>query len=172
MGNLFLKFDRVLMWLLQAIVIFTNLSVTALVLFLVLARFVLGWSVVGVLELATISAVWLYMCGAVVAARNKEHLVVDFLSLSLTTARARSLHNLAVSLIMVVVSLFFVKLAYDMVGWSIRRPQTTAALGLPLMIPQSAIVLASVLCAIYALRDLVLATRNFGGGESASSTEV
>jgi TRAP-type transport system small permease protein len=172
MGHWFDTFDRALMWVLQAIIIFTNLAVTGLVLFLVLARFVLGWSVVGVLELATLSAMWLYMCGAVVAARNKEHLVVDFLSLSLTTPRARALHDFAVSLIMVALSMFFMKLANDMVGWSIKRPQTTAALSLPLIIPQSAIVLASVLCGVYALRDLVLATRNLFGGSHPSSTEV
>lgn len=172
MGVWFQRFDRSLMWVMQAIIIFTNLAVTALVLFLVLARFVLGWSVVGVLELATLSAMWLYMCGAVVAARNKEHLVVDFLSLALKTPRARALHDLAVSLIMVILSLFFIKLASDMVGWSIKRPQTTAALSLPLMLPQSAIVMASGFFAIYALRDLVLAARTFFGGATPSSPEV
>jgi TRAP-type transport system small permease protein len=172
MGHWFERFDRMLMWVMQVIIIVTNLAVTGLVLFLVLARFVLGWSVVGVLELATLSAMWLYMCGAVVAARNKEHLVVDFLSLSLKSPRAKALHDLAVSVIMVILSLFFIKLASDMVGWSIKRPQTTAALSLPLMIPQSAIVLASVLCAIYALRDLVLAAQLFHRGGQASSTEA
>ncbi|MCP5156046.1 MAG: TRAP transporter small permease [Ectothiorhodospiraceae bacterium] len=170
MGYWFGKLDRALMWAMQAIIIVANLVVTGLVLFLVLARFVLGWSVVGVLELATLAAMWLYMCGAVVAARNKEHLVVDFLSLSLTTPRARAMHELAVSLIMVILSLFFIKLAHDMVGWSIKRPQTTAALGLPLMMSQSAIVLASVLCAAYALRDLVIAAKRLNRGGGSSST--
>jgi TRAP-type C4-dicarboxylate transport system permease small subunit len=155
----FQRCDKWLMWAMKVLIIVSNLAVTGLVLFLVLARFVLGWSVVGVLELATLSAMWLYMCGAVVAARNKEHLVVDFLSLSLTSPRARALHDLAISLIMVVLSLFFTKLATDMVGWSIKRPQTTAALSLPLMIPQSAIVMASLLCGVYAIRDLVMAAR-------------
>jgi TRAP-type C4-dicarboxylate transport system permease small subunit len=172
MERMFGRFDRTLMWLMGAIVIFTNLAVAGLVLFLVLARFVLGWSVVGVLELATLFAMWLYMCGAVVAARNKEHLVVDFLSLSLTNPRTRAWHDLAVSLIMVVLSLFFISLANDMVAWSIKRPQTTAALSLPLMIPQSAIVLASVLCAIYALRDAVLAIRTVIWGARPPSTEA
>jgi TRAP-type C4-dicarboxylate transport system permease small subunit len=157
MRQLFLTFDRGLMWLLSVIIIVTNLAVTGLVLFLVLARFVLGWSVVGVLELATLSAMWLYMCGAVVAARNREHLVVDFLPQSIANPKHKALHEFAVSLIMVVLSLFFISLAKDMVDWSIKRPQTTAALSLPLMIPQSAIVLASILCAIYALRDAVVA---------------
>lgn len=167
----FLRFDQWLMWVMKALIIASNLAVTGLVLFLVLARFVLGWSVVGVLELATLSAMWLYMCGAVVAARNKEHLVVDLLSLSLTTPRARALHDLAISLIMVVLSLFFMKLASDMVGWSIKRPQTTAALSLPLMIPQSAIVMASVLCAVYAIRDFALAAQAVIGGDQTFPKE-
>ena len=71
----------------------------------------------------------------------------------------RAFHTLAVSVIMVVLSLFFLSLAQDMVAWSIKRPQTTAALGLPLMLPQSAIVLAAVLCSVYALRDFIHAVR-------------
>jgi TRAP-type C4-dicarboxylate transport system permease small subunit len=159
MAALFHRLDGAIMWAMGLVVIVTNLAVTLLILFLVLARFVLGWSVVGVLELATLSAMWLYMCGAVIAARNRQHLVVDFLSLSLRTPRAKALHDLAVSVIMVALSLFFIGLARDMVNWSIARPQTTAALSLPLMVPQSAIVLASGLFIIYALRDLVIAAR-------------
>lgn len=157
MASLFHRLDMGIMWLMGAVVIVANLAVTGLILFLILARFVLGWSVVGVLELATLSAMWLYMCGAVIAARNREHLVVDFLSSSLRSARAKALHDLAVSVIMVGLSLFFIGLARDMVAWSIARPQTTAALSLPLMLPQSAIILASGLFLVYALRDAVVA---------------
>lgn len=157
MVDLLKKLDAGLIGVLNAIVIITSLSITGLILFLVLARFVLGWSVVGVLELATLSALWLYMCGAVVAARNHEHLVVDFLALSLTNPRQKALHTLAVSVIMVVLSLFFLSLANDMVAWSMKRPQTTAALSIPLIIPQSAIVLAAILCTVYAIRDVVVA---------------
>ena len=163
MAALFYRLDALIMWTMGWIIIFTNLAVAGLILFLVLARFVLGWSVVGVLELGTLSAMWLYMCGAVVATRNRQHLVVDFLSHSLTNTRIRALHNLAVSVIMVVLSLFFLGLAHDMLAWSIKRPQTTAALSLPLMLPQAAIVMASVLFIIYALRDLALAVLTFIG---------
>lgn len=172
MAALFHRLDGAIMWAMGLVVIVTNLAVTVLILFLVLARFVLGWSVVGVLELATLSAMWLYMCGAVIAARNRQHLVVDFLSLSLRTPRAKALHDLAVSVIMVVLSLFFIGLARDMVDWSIARPQTTAALSLPLMIPQSAIVLASGLFIIYALRDLVIAARAVLGFPAFETGEI
>ncbi len=172
MAALFRRLDGAIMWVMGLVVIATNLAVTVLILFLVLARFVLGWSVVGVLELATLSAMWLYMCGAVIAARNRQHLVVDFLSQSLPSPRAKALHDLAVSVIMVVLSLFFISLARDMVDWSIARPQTTAALSLPLMIPQSAIVLASGLFVIYALRDLVIAARVVLGFRAPETGEI
>lgn len=172
MAALFRRLDGAIMWAMGLVVISTNLAVTVLILFLVLARFVLGWSVVGVLELATLSAMWLYMSGAVIAARNRQHLVVDFLSLSLRTPRAKALHELAVSVIMVVLSLFFISLARDMVDWSIARPQTTAALSLPLMIPQSAIILASGLFIIYALRDLVIAARVVLGFSASETGEI
>ncbi len=151
------RLDAGLIGLLNIVVMITSLAITGLILFLVLARYVLGWSVVGVLELATLSAIWLYMCGAVVAARNHEHLVVDFLSLSLRNPKHKAWHSFAVSLVMVVLSLFFLSLANDMALWSAKRPQTTAALSIPLIIPQSAVILAAILCTVYAARDAIVA---------------
>ena len=105
MVKLLKKLDLILMSVLNYIIMATSIIVTSLILFLVLARFVLGWSVVGVLELATLAAMWLYMCGAIVAARNHEHLVVDFLALSLKNEKHKKLHNLAVSSIMFIFSI-------------------------------------------------------------------
>lgn len=172
MVDLLRKLDAGLIGMLNLIVIVTSLAITGLILFLVLARFVLGWSVVGVLELATLSAMWLYMCGAVVAARNHEHLVVDFLALSLKNPRHKALHTFAVSVIMVVLSLFFLSLANDMVAWSMKRPQTTAALSIPLIVPQSAIILAAILCAVYAVRDAIVAAAAVFGKTNQSAGEV
>ncbi|WP_300585509.1 TRAP transporter small permease subunit [Marivita sp.] len=172
MVDLLRKLDAGLIGILNVVVIVMSLAITGLILFLVLARFVLGWSVVGVLELATLSAMWLYMCGAVVAARNHEHLVVDFLALSLKNPKHKALHTFAVSVVMVVLSLFFLSLANDMVAWSIKRPQTTAALSIPLIVPQSAIVLAAILCAVYAVRDAIVAAAAVFGRANQSAGEV
>ncbi len=172
MVDLLRKLDAGLIGFLNFIVIVTSLAITGLILFLVLARFVLGWSVVGVLELATLSAMWLYMCGAVVAARNHEHLVVDFLAVSLNNPKHKALHSFAVSVIMFGLSLFFLSLANDMVAWSIKRPQTTAALSIPLIVPQSAIILAAILCAVYAVRDAIVAAAAVFGRADQSSGEA
>lgn len=172
MVDLLRKLDAGLIGILNLIVIVTSLAITGLILFLILARFVLGWSVVGVLELATLSAMWLYMCGAVVAARNHEHLVVDFLALSLKNPKSKALHTFVVSVIMVVLSLFFLSLANDMVAWSMKRPQTTAALSIPLIVPQSAIILAAILCAVYAVRDAIVAAAAVFGKTNQGAGEV
>lgn len=172
MIGLLRKLDSGLIGLLNVVVMATSLAITGLILFLVLARYVLGWSVVGVLELATLSAIWLYMCGAVVAARNHEHLVVDFLALSLKKPTHKALHSFAVSLIMVVLSLFFLNLARDMVAWSMARPQTTAALSIPLIIPQSAVVLAAILCTVYAIRDAITAATVLVGSHNKATPET
>jgi len=38
---------------------------------------------------------------------------------------------------------------------TLKRPQTITALRIPLIVPQSAVVLAAILCAVYAIRDAV-----------------
>ena len=48
MVGLLRKLDAGLIGILNVVVIVTSLAITGLILFLVLARFVLGWSVVGV----------------------------------------------------------------------------------------------------------------------------
>ena len=150
--------DNVFAKVLNAIVIFTNLAVMTLVLILVASR-VFGWSVVGMLELATMSAMWLYMAGALIAARNREHLVVDFLTQKLSP-KARFVHDFVASAIIFAVGIFFIFLASEMLEFASRRPQTTPALSLPLLIPQSAIVIAAIFTTIYALRDIVSAARS------------
>ena len=147
--------DGVLLRALNAIVMFTNVAIMALILIGIVSRF-LGLNLVGMLELATISAIWLYMAGAIVAARNNEHLVVDFLT-QRVSSKWRGVHKIATSLLILLISIFFISLAQDMLEFASRRPQTTPALSLPLLFPQSAIVLAAICTAAYALRDVVCA---------------
>ena len=81
-----------------------------------------------------------------------------------------TMHVMAV--VMVVLSLFFLSLANDMVAWSIKRPQTTDALSIPLIVPQSAIVLAAILCAVFAVRDAIVAAAAVFGRADQSAGEV
>jgi TRAP-type C4-dicarboxylate transport system permease small subunit len=157
----FLKqIDQQFMKLLNIVIITSNLAILVIILFLISSR-IFGWSVIGLLELATMSAMWLYMSGAVLAARNREHLVVDFLASSLKNPKIIACHNLAVALIMLVLGLFFVSLANDMLAFSIKRPQTTPALSIPLLLPQASIIAGAIFTTTYAVRDLFIAWGQF-----------
>ncbi|MEQ5800713.1 TRAP transporter small permease [Halomonas sp. H10-9-1] len=151
----FLKaLDEKIGWLLNAIAVVTSLLVVGLMLFLILARYVFGWSLVGTLELVMLAGMWLYMTGAMIASRRHEHLVVDFLELQLRDARVKALHRVLVALIVVVISACFVYWSQRMLAWGVQRPQHTPELSIPLWISQAAIMLASVGCCCYAIRDL------------------
>jgi len=156
-ARFFAWLDRRIGWLLEAAAFLSSLLVVGLMLFLVLARYVFGWSVVGVLELIMLFGMWLYMLGGLIASRRNEHLVVDFVELQISNRRLQLLHKALVSLVTFVICLFFVVLAYRMLAWGMRRPQSTPGMGIPLWLPQASIMVAAIGCSCYSLRDLVCA---------------
>jgi TRAP-type C4-dicarboxylate transport system permease small subunit len=143
---------------LDAVAILCSVLVTGLMVFLVIARYVLGLSVVGLHELILVFAVTLYMSGALIASRRGEHLTVDWLAQRLESGaagpKAQAAHALFVAAVTLVVALFFIVWTYWMFAWGLKRPQTTPGLGIPLWIPQLAILAAAVGCTAYALRDV------------------
>lgn len=142
-------------WLLEAMAFVASLLVVGLMLFLVLARYVLGWSIVGLLELIMLFGMWLYMLGGMIASRRNEHLVVDFVALQISDRRLQLMHKALIAAITFAICLFFVVLAYRMLAWGMRRPQSTPGMGIPLWLPQASIMLAAIGCSCYSLRDLI-----------------
>ncbi|MBZ0123413.1 MAG: hypothetical protein K8F31_05960 [Roseovarius sp.] len=64
---------------LDAIGVVSSVAVVGLIFFLVIARYVLGLSVVGLHELIKLAAVALYMNGAVIASRRREAMTAPFM---------------------------------------------------------------------------------------------
>lgn len=155
MVRFFTQLDHKMGWLLNATALISSLLLVGLMLFLVAARYIFGWSIVGLLEMIMVFGMWLYMVGGLIASRKREHLVVDFVQTNIHDAQMRRLHQGLVSLITLLITLFFVYLSYRMLKWGMRRPQHTPGLSIPLWVPQSAILFASVGCALYSLRDLI-----------------
>lgn len=155
MFRFFSALDTIIARICDIVVVVASAMVVGLIFFLVIARYVLEWSIVGPDEIALVSAIWLYMMGAVVASRRAEHLVVDFLPQRLTSPLLLKLHQRAVAVIMIGATAFFVYLGWEMIAFGLRRPQETPGLGLPEIIPLSAVMLASIICFGYAVRDLV-----------------
>ena len=140
---------------LNAIAIFASSMVVALMVFLVIARYVLGLSIVGLHELILLFTLQLYMIGALIAARRGSQVTVDWLAQRLAGERAGDWHRFAVALFTLAATIFFVLWAYRMLSWGIERPQRTPTLGLPLWIAQASILVCAAGCVAFALRDLV-----------------
>ncbi|WP_286237919.1 TRAP transporter small permease [Neptuniibacter halophilus] len=168
--RLLLSLDKKFGWLLDATALISSLMLVGLMLFLVVARYVFGWSIIGLLELIMVFGMWLYMVGGLIASRKREHLVVDFVQSNLQDQMIRRIHQSFLSLITLVITLFFVYLSYRMLKWGMRRPQHTPGLSIPLWVPQSAIMFASVGCALYALRDFIQSVLGYAFSTSADAT--
>ncbi|MBK0399548.1 TRAP transporter small permease subunit [Limibaculum sp. M0105] len=144
---------------LDTLAVISTVAVTGLMMFLVIARYVLGLSVVGLLELIMLAAVALYMTGALIASRKREHLTVDWLAGIIEAPGKKATHDALIAALTLVVTGFFVVWAYWMFSWGLERPQVTPAYRIPLIIPQLAIGMAALGCFCYALRDLIDAVK-------------
>ncbi|WP_444678696.1 TRAP transporter small permease [Halomonas sp. E19] len=125
MNGFWSKLDRLIGGVLDLVAFTASLLVVGLMIFLILARYVFGWSLVGTLELVMLAGMWLYMSGALIASRRNEHLVVDFLELQIRDSRIRALHRTLVACIVAVICACFVYWAYRMLAWGMVRPQRT-----------------------------------------------
>ncbi|MDI3325777.1 TRAP transporter small permease [Pontibacterium granulatum] len=152
---------------LKALAVVSSIAVVVLMLFLVVARYILGWSVVGVMELVIIAGMWLYMSGAMIASHQNEHLVVDFLYQQLQSDRARAIHQMLIGLGTAVICIFFMVWSWKMLAWGMKRPQTTPGLSIPLWLPQASIMLASVTCFAYAVRDTLRSISQLKSGKDS-----
>jgi len=142
---------------LGVVAIGASVMAVGLMVFLVIARYLLGLSIVGLHELILLFALQLYMVGALIAAQRQTQVTVDWLSQRFAGGAASGWHSAIVAAITLSATVFFVVWAWRMLSWGIQRPQTTPALGLPLWFSQVSILFCAFGCAGFALRDLVQA---------------
>jgi len=155
--------EKTIAAVLSAIAIIASVLVVGLMIFLVIARYLLGLSIVGLHELILLFTLQLYMVGALIAAQRKSQVTVDWLAQRFAGGGASEWHNAIVAAITLSATVFFIVWAYWMFSWGIQRPQVTPALGLPLWLSQASILFCAVGCAGFALRDLVQAIAGLRG---------
>lgn len=149
--------DKTIESLLGAVAIITAVMVVGLMIFLVIARYLLGLSIVGLHELILLFALQLYMVGALIAAQRRSQVTVDWLTQRFAGHGAGEWHDAVVAAITLCATLFFVVWAWWMLSWGVQRPQTTPTLGLPLWLSQASILFCAFGCACFASRDLLRA---------------
>jgi len=140
----------------RLILIFCNLSVMLIVVAAAVMRYWLNIDFYASEEILMIFAFWLYFMGAVYGSYEKSHVEADFMlswlgdsRSGLAVALLRDLIELAVLIVLTYWAFLFVQFAYE--RWPI-----TPGWRIPLIVPQSAILVGFMLMTIHALRHLVL----------------
>lgn len=158
----FRKIDQVLKILLNVACFILGIAVTLLMVIEIGARHLFEHAFRGLPEIYLLLVMWLYMLGASLASANRSHLRIGILDQWITSPRTKRVYDLLLAFIALVIMLFFVRWAWGLVAWGIKRPQTTPILYLPWLSSMLSIFVASILVALYGLRDLVKAIAAFG----------
>lgn len=159
--------DRLFDLVLRGLTLVTSAVITIALAALVIGRYFLGVSLVGMHEASLLAAMWLYMCGAMLASRRGEHLVVDILANALPSARSRHWHALLVAVLTLVIAGFFAFWVWKMFAWGFQRPQIIPVLNLPLWTAQLPLAFAALAGMAFALRDIARALVRIMGREEA-----
>jgi TRAP-type C4-dicarboxylate transport system permease small subunit len=149
------RIHSILNFLLKYITIILNLSIMGLILIDVAARYFFNQSFAEASELTLILAMWLYMLGAVIASDHNTHLRVEIFGLLFKGKKTAAVHRVMIAVINLAIVLFFIRWAYDLVDWAVRRPQMSPVLNVPWIVSQSSILLASLLIGVFCIREVV-----------------
>jgi len=145
--NLLLKIQRLILILSG---IFVIVGITLVVLF----RYFLKLDLFGMEEIITICAFWMYFIGGSYGAYERSHISADLISSYVKNDRLRTTLKAITSVITAGLCLLFLKWAYDYFRWSLDANPKTTALHIPLIIPQTAILIGFILMSFYFLVHL------------------
>lgn len=158
---LFHTIDNILKKLLNVSCFILSISVTVLMVTEIVARYLFTYAFRGLPEIYLLLVMWLYMLGASLASANRSHLRISILDHFIKSPRTKQIYDFLLALISLVIMLFFVRWAWGLVDWGIKRPQTTPILYLPWVISMLSIFVASILMTLYGIRDLFLCLAAF-----------
>ena len=168
----FTRFDTSLRRFLNVGCVLLNIAVTVLMVTEIVLRYVLNSSLRGLPEIYLLLVMWLYMLSTSLASANKSHLRIDIISSLIRSRRAEGLYRLFISLLMVIIGLYFVRWAYGLVQWGVIRPTTTPILNIPGLATQTSIFVASLLVTGYSLRDVIRASMDLFAGAGSTKKRV
>lgn len=140
----------------RAILIVCNLAVMLIVVTAAVLRYALSIDFYASEEILMIFAFWLYFMGAAYGSYEKSHVEADFVLSWLGDSPAGRAVSLLRDLIEIAVLLVLTYWAFLFVQFAFERWPMTPGWRIPLIVPQSAILVGFVLMTVHALRHLVL----------------
>lgn len=164
--------DRVLVAMQGGILIFASLMLAGLMVTEVISRYFLGYPIWGWEELAMLSAMWIYMIGAAMAAYDRSHLKTEIMPLLIKDPRKLRLTRALALLIALVMAGFMVYWSSDLFFWGLEQRPLTPVFHIPWVVAQSSLFLAAILISIYFLHELVDNIRSIFNPQDFSGEEV
>ena len=147
--NALLKFQQYIM-IICSILIILGISTQAAF------RYLFQLDFYGLDELIVIVAFWLYFMGSSYGSFEQSHIKADVVSVYIKNEKAKQLLQLIASLITTGISLLITYWALQFFIWGIVRQAKSPVLGIPMVIPQSAIFIGFILMSMYSLVYLYL----------------
>lgn len=168
--------DALLSGLLRALMLTAGTALALLMLVQVLGRYVLRTPFIGVEELLSLAAIWLYFLGAAYATRNGSHVgggvVEDFVRSPLVAAAIKVLADAISLLVVCIYAILAVRYTID----TVELGRLTSFLRWPRWLWTGAMVSGFACCTVYVLRDLVRSVSRLGtlraGCAPAARTEA
>lgn len=147
--------DKIIAPLIKPIVAILSLFIALALSYGIFARAILEEPVFGLEELILISAMWLYMLGAVLASRERSHLRADFVQVLTDNPKIIASFQMLATLISLFMAVMFFTWSWDLLAWGLKKGQATTVLQIPWYLSQASLFVASILLIVYLVRDLV-----------------
>jgi len=139
----------------QTILVIVSITVTVLVMIEVILRYVFAHPLMGVEELATLVACWLYFIGSAHASRERSHIMADVLNTIVKTPRNFVKIKFFITLFTFIMTIIFLEWSWGYIRWALRFPEYTPSLRLPLLYAQISMLISAVLMVFYTFVELV-----------------
>ena len=153
--------DKILTMIVIPVVVVLSIAIASMLAWGIFSRSLLNAPVFGLEELVLISAMWLYMLGAVLAAKDRSHLTADFVSVIFKNEKLIAGFAILATTISIVMALYFVSWSYELMDWSLKKAQITPVFKLPWYISQSSLFVGSLALVFYLIRDFIKDCQKF-----------
>ena len=161
LNSLIGSIDKILTMIVIPVVVVLSIAIASMLAWGIFSRSLLNAPVFGLEELVLISAMWLYMLGAVLAAKDRSHLTADFVSVIFKNEKLIAGFAVLATTISIVMALYFVSWSYELMAWSLKKAQITPVFKLPWYISQSSLFVGSLALVFYLIRDFIKDCQKF-----------
>ena len=150
-----------LLWVQRTLLFITAFFILLIIAVNVAMRYIFVIDFYGMEDIVLIAAWWCYFLGASYATYQRSHLSAEIVSIYVKNEAVKAVIKLFVSVATACLGGVFAYWGYIQLSWALSSRGTTTVLQLPLIIPQSAIILGFFLIAFYSLVNLINDVREF-----------